>query len=148
MRLRVRDPFLVHKTALGRARRVEHKASNMHADKQKVFRNTLSNILTLRRFLGSPVAVGISMLLLTFDPDPWATPQQLAELADVSDDTVRRRVNDLVSINRAECKVQHGRHLYRLRPAFAAALVDKLAWDHTILGGVPELPQDAVADCD
>lgn len=120
----------------------------MHAVNQKVLRKTLSNILIVRRFLGMPVSVGIALLLMSFEPTPWASTQQIAELADVSDDTARRRVHDLVSINRAECKVEGGRHYFRLRPAFAQTLVQKMEWDHTIIGDVPSIPQLATADCD
>jgi hypothetical protein len=120
----------------------------MHAVNHKFFKNALSNILILRRFLGTPVSVGTAMLLLTFEPDPWATTQQIAEMSDVSEDTARRRVRDLVSINRADCRIEAGRHYFRLRPAFAQSLVAKMKWDHTIIGDVPDIPQPATADCD
>lgn len=120
----------------------------MHAVHQKFFKKALSNILIVRRMVGEPVSVGVAMLLLTVEPDPWATTQQIAEMSDVSEDTARRRVRDLVSVNRADCKVEGGRHYFRLRPAFAQSLVAKMHWDHTIVGEVPNLPQPATADCD
>jgi hypothetical protein len=119
----------------------------MHTIHKKVFDNTLSNILTIRHFLGKPAAVGIAMLFMSMEPDPWRSTQQIAEMADVSEDTVRRRVHDLVSINRAECRTEGGRHLFRLKPSFAQTVVSKMKWDHTIIGSVPDIPQDATADC-
>lgn len=119
----------------------------MHAAHRLLFRNTLSNLTMLRRFLGSPVTVGVALLFLSFEPDPWGSAQQIAELADVSDDTVRRRANELVRVNRAQCREEHGRHFYRLNPTFAQTIVDKMKWDHAVIKTAPQLPQDATADC-
>lgn len=120
----------------------------MHAEHEHIFRNTLTNLRAITKTLGNPPEIGLALLAKHVDDDAWSTVQELSELVDVSEDTVRRRLSDLVSLNRVLSTDRGGRRLYRLRPAYAKRVLESMKWDHTLYGKVPEAPQNAVADCD
>lgn len=80
------------------------------------------------KLLGSPAAVGMALVEALHAGAPWLSPQEAAARAKVSDDTARRRLDELASIDRAEIyDIGSGRKLYRIAPEVAESIMSRLA---------------------
>ena len=80
------------------------------------------------KLLGTPVFVGMALVEGHFAGNPWLTPQQAAVRADVSVDTARRRLGELVHCGRARAARWEGPgRLYRIEPHVAESVMARLA---------------------
>jgi hypothetical protein len=109
----------------------------------EIARRMLANGIYIQRMFGGRGLVGLALMEAHLAGDPWLTVQQITEKAKVSDDTVRRRLADLVTAGRVRSKIEDGRKLYAVTPATARQVVNRLVQREK---GAAK-PQSADADC-
>jgi len=143
VRFRALGPFVLFmpswdETTIG----FERRASEMHAVEKA--RRMLVNGIYLQRMLGGRGLAGLALMVALYAGDPWQTVQQIAEAADMSEDTVRRRMNDLVQAGRVRERDESHRKLYAINPDIARTIMQRVANENVEF---PTESQDAVADC-
>jgi predicted ArsR family transcriptional regulator len=77
-----------------------------------------------RMFGNTPIAA--ALLYAYLRDEDFLNADQIAELAEVSPDTVRRVLKPLVATNRVECRKENRVTTYRVHPAWAQQGIDAL----------------------
>jgi DNA-binding IclR family transcriptional regulator len=101
----------------------------MHAE---IARRILDNGIYIQRMLGGRGLAGMALIEAHFAGDPWLTAQQIAERTGLSDDTVRRRMADLVRAGRAIEKEEAGRKVYAIKDSVARQVIERTARHTTV----------------
>lgn len=77
----------------------------------------------VRKFWGNS-ALGLALVTKFYNDDPWATAAELAEAADLSEDTVRRKLADLHRIGRVRTGRRGRLTVYKAHRDWAARTYD------------------------
>jgi hypothetical protein len=88
--------------------------------------NTIDAALFIVKMFGNPGFVGMALCEAHYAGQPWVTSVQVAERVKCSDDTARRRLNELVAINRVECRTECRVRFYRVNPRVADSVMGVL----------------------
>jgi len=78
------------------------------------------------RVVGTPDAIGLALLEAYLGDDPWMTVVEVSARTTVGQDTVRRRLQDLVTISRVRTRAEGRLKFYCLEDRIAQRLVDIL----------------------
>jgi hypothetical protein len=88
------------------------------------------------KLLGDPAAVGLALIEAYYSGNPWLSPQQAAARAKVSDDTARRRLNELVQAGRAVSSSWEGPgKVYCIKPEIAEKIAARLPRQSPVASG-------------
>lgn len=117
------------------------------ADPLTVTRRIIANTEYLIRMFGKPTLVGLSLLEATFANQPWLTVQEIAQATRTSEDTVRRRLTEMVGAGRAWTKRCEHRRVYRLSPKMARDCIAFLNRNEPVKISLQCLSQNAAATC-
>lgn len=100
--------------------------------------------LTLARYLGIPATPGMVLLECVYTEEPWVPVAFVARRACVSEDTARRRLEELVAAGRARkrpAEVGKG-SWYRMEEGWADRITDYiLKMGRSWLDGCPDLQE-------
>ena len=92
----------------------------------------------LEALLGRPAHPGLALLEAHLAGHKGATVQDIAARSKCSEDTSRRRLEELVEARRARHSIYEGRHCYSICPRTAAAVLRTLT-EH---GSKLHIPKD------
>jgi DeoR/GlpR family transcriptional regulator of sugar metabolism len=69
----------------------------------------------------------MSLVERYFRGEEWVSVQEISEQTGISEDTVRRRLGELVNANRAKIRDEGGRRYYAANGRFAKTLMKQIA---------------------
>lgn len=95
-------------------------------ERAAIIGRVIANGHYLTKMLGNPPAVGLSLMEAYYSGDPWLTAQEAADRALVSEDTARRRLNDLTKVARAVTQGVGKRLCYRINPRTAETVMRRV----------------------
>ena len=78
------------------------------------------------RWLGMPGIVGLAMMEAHYEGSPWRSAKQLALRADCSEDTARRKAEELVRCGRACSQRMGTRTCYAIEPRVAEIVMERM----------------------
>ena len=87
-----------------------------HAANYLLIKETLDVATHIIRWLGMPGMVGLAMMEAYYEGMPWRSARQLALRADCSEDTARRKAEELVNCGRAQKERREGTTVYAIDP--------------------------------
>jgi len=101
------------------------------ASKRVLATRSIDAAIPITKLLGSPSGAGMALVEAYFGTgSSWVTCQHAANRANVSEDTARRRLTELVGAGRAHISLDHGRDTrtkhYRIVQPVADSVMAKL----------------------
>lgn len=98
-----------------------------NASRYVLVKETIDVAAHIIRWLGMPGIVGLAMMEAHFEGAPWRSAKQLAHRADCSEDTARRKAEELVSCGRAQSRLMGRRTCYAINPQVADVVIERMA---------------------
>ena len=98
-----------------------------NASSYLLVKETIDVAAHIIRWLGMPGIVGLAMMEAHFEGMPWRSAKQLAARADCSEDTARRKAEDLVNCGRATSTRMGGRTCYAISPKVAEVVFERMS---------------------
>lgn len=95
--------------------------------KRTLIERTMHCRIKMEKLWGN-LGLGFILAHAYFGDDQWVTATDVAPTLDLSDDTTRRQLDELVAAGRVEVKRVRGRKLYRARGDLAERTFSQLAW--------------------